>query len=164
MTIQTEAEFNRYSISLRDFESASEYAGLAAMRRKNDYIKEALLMATIISYARPFSPNQHKTDIKDATSRLSIDTFIGLTNEQQALHGELIELRNKAIAHSEYARNPTLRDSTTNIISSMPFSLYAQPIIYGLKTQIIPLIDKLKNDVHLTRAEYIFRQKRIAKS
>ena len=55
--INLDAEFNRWSISKRDFEEAHEY--LKAFDTNADgTIQRALLSAAIVAYARPFKKRQ----------------------------------------------------------------------------------------------------------
>jgi hypothetical protein len=61
---------------------------------------EALLIAAIIFYARPFSSNERNKDAK-AASRITNQVIDHLSNEEKELHEKIIKLRNKALAHAE---------------------------------------------------------------
>ncbi len=101
MSIANEQEFNRYSISLADFEKASECVAEARKHLPNDLVFEAL---------------------------------------------------NKALAHSEFAFNPTSLNPRSGVISSKPFSLLTQQIdLDGLAK----LLKKLEDACHSERATYV---------
>lgn len=122
MTILSDEELNRYSIALRDFEKAKEYICAAKKQLPSSLEYEALLFAAIVSYYRPFSPNEKSQSAK-ATSQLHIKDFGFLNNSQSILHQKYRELRNKALAHSEFELNPTKFNSDRKVFSSQPFSL-----------------------------------------
>lgn len=151
----TESEFNRYSIALFDFEKAVAYATEAKTHSAATLTHEALLFAAIVSYYRPFSPNE-KNKNSLAASQLTTNSFSPFTPEDISLHGKLKELRNKALAHSEIQFNRTRRDPETGIISSRPFTLLSQPIdIVGL----IVLASKLAEECHHKRADHVCRHR-----
>jgi len=62
------------------------------------------LTSAIIYYARPFSPNEHWKN-PDPLSEPRIDrTLTGFEDaKEQKLHDEIVILRNKVVAHAEYA-------------------------------------------------------------
>ncbi|MBV5271191.1 MAG: hypothetical protein JZU55_16415, partial [Afipia sp.] len=72
---------------------------------------EALVFTAIVSYYRPFSPNE-KNKNAQATSQLKLDDFSPLSHEELGLHEKCKELRNQALAHSEYKHNPTRLDTS----------------------------------------------------
>lgn len=149
----TESEFNRYSIALFDFEQAVAYATEAQTHSAATLAYEALLFAAIVSYYRPFSPNEKNRNAQ-ATSQLTTNNFSPFTTEDRSLHEKLKELRNKALAHSEFYFNPTRRDAEFGIISSRPFSLLSQSVdIDGL----ILLASKLAEECHHKRADHVCR-------
>lgn len=100
----TKRRFRRTHISRRDFAKSIGFISAAA---KYDLIApeyEALLLAAIVSYARPFSGNEHsKSPLSD--SRLDVDVS-QILGSDLPLHERLIEVRNKAVAHSESAYYP----------------------------------------------------------
>ena len=105
------AQFNRVHLSLRDFEEAAEY--LKAYRpRRQQVIKRALLLAAIVSYACPFSNNEREVPAK-ATSLLSVNLSRVLSSKELAMHQKLVNLRNEALAHSQYTRRPLARISSS---------------------------------------------------
>lgn len=122
MTISSEEELSRYSISLRDFDKAREYISKAKEYSASSLEYEALLFSAVVSYYRPFSSNE-KLKSSKATSQLKIEDFGPLTNHQQEIHETCKKFRNKALAHSEFALNPTNFNQNTKVFSSMPFSL-----------------------------------------
>lgn len=143
--------FNRLSISVRDFEQAIAFAERAAGTAKDDLAYQAFLLAAVVSYYRPFSPNERSQTAK-ATSSLSIDEFRSLDADELALHEKCKILRNKALAHSEYDMNPTSLDRVSGVISSRPFDLLARgPDPHKLAT----LATKLANACHHWRADHV---------
>lgn len=152
MSIANEQEFNRYSISLTDFEKASECVAEARKRLPNDLVFEALLFLAIIVYCRPFSLNERSKDNLKAKSRLNLEDLIVPSDREKELHTECETLRNKALAHSEFAYNPTSLNPRSGVISSKPFSLLTQQFdLDGLAD----LLRKLAEACHSKRATYV---------
>jgi hypothetical protein len=120
--ISSAEELARYSISVRDFEKAQEYVCAARKHLLGSLEYDALLFAAIVSYCRPFSPNE-KSKLAMATSRLRIEDFGPLTDPEKGLHERLEELRNKALAHSESELNPTKFHPQTKVFTGRSFSL-----------------------------------------
>jgi hypothetical protein len=125
--ISSNGELARYSISVHDFEKALKFISAAKKHGKSSVEYEALMMAAIVSYYRPFSSNERSskegTKPLKAKSSLSIDDFGPLTDFQKELHERFKTLRNKLLAHSEFAYNPTSFDPETKIFSGKTFSL-----------------------------------------
>jgi hypothetical protein len=152
MQITNQKEFNRYSISLADFEKASECVAEARKRLPNDLVFEALLFMAIVTYCRPFSPNEKPPHNPKAESRLNLEGLILPTAREKEIHSQCETLRNKALAHSEFAYNPTNLNRTTGVISSKPFSLLTEQFdLDGLAN----LLKKLEEVCHSKRATYI---------
>lgn len=108
-TEKLNAQFNRAIISEHDFTEAEDY--LKCFDQKpTDVIKRALFLAAIVSYARPFLDSECGTQSK-ATSRLSIKLPKVLSPEELKLHKKVMNLRNEALAHSQYTRKPIARSS-----------------------------------------------------
>ena len=151
----TEAEFNRLSIAVRDFEQAEAFAEETQRHSPATLAYEAIVFAAIVCYYRPFSPNERDKK-RRATSQLRLKDFLPLTKEEESLHEKCKELRNKALAHSEYKHNPTRLDATLGVIASMPFSLLSHaPNMTGLAL----LARKLADKCHKKRACYVRRRK-----
>jgi hypothetical protein len=103
--LKLEAQFNRASISTRDFEEVEEY--LTVFRDDlPDPLKRAVLVAAIVAYARPFTQNDGGGEAL-ATSTLLGNPNRVLSDEEFSLHEELLRLRNEALAHSDYDRKPS---------------------------------------------------------
>src|SRR4051812_1274218 len=117
MPIANEQEFNRYTISLADFEKASECMAEARKHLPNNLVFEALLFMAIVAYCRPFSPNEKNTVNVKATSRLTLGQLVVPSDREKEIHTECYTLRNKALAHSEFCYNPTSLNSK-GVISS----------------------------------------------
>jgi hypothetical protein len=78
--------FNRTNISMRDFEHAIEFID-AVKKYENDALEyEALLIAAIISYARPFGPNEKEGSAK-SEPRLHLDAKAILGTHTNCMSG-----------------------------------------------------------------------------
>jgi hypothetical protein len=147
----TTERFNRLSISVRDFESAAEFAERAAATSPATLEHQALLFAAIVCYYRPFSPNERSQSAK-ANSSLKISDFRTLNMAELEIHEICKRLRNKALAHSEYEMNPTALDESSGVISSRPFNLLThapQP------AALAALANKVARLCHHMRADHI---------
>lgn len=123
------ADFNRAEISVCDFEEAEVYL-VELPNASSDIMRKALLVAAIIAYGRPFTSNEKGKSPK-ASSKVALINNHLLSDEQQAMHSHLMTLRNKAIAHSEFSRNPvSLGDVQKNRISfkKEPFQILTEQI------------------------------------
>jgi hypothetical protein len=100
----TKRRFNRTHISRRDFAKAIAFIDRAANHVINTPEYEALLLSAIIYYARPFSGNE-RGDSPPSDARLIVDVE-GLLGDDLKLHKRMIEVRNKAVAHAEFAYYP----------------------------------------------------------
>ncbi len=151
--MMTEPQFNRYSIALFDFDKAAEYAEGAARHCANTLEHEALIFAAIMCYCRPFSTNERSKD-PPAVQRLTLEDFatLSLSEQERNLHDECRKLRNQALAHSEWNRNPTKFNKPSGVISSRPFSLFTnRPDIQALAN----LSKRLAHECHNKRADYV---------
>lgn len=152
--ITTPEQFNRYSIATFDWDKCLSFAKEASNFQENSTVYEALIFAAIICYYRPFSPNE-KDRSSPAISQLCIEDFCPLSEEEIKLHKMCKELRNKALAHSEYAFNPTRLNEITGLIWSKPFSLLSQPFDLGA---FIQLVSKLQCTCHHKRADHVSKR------
>ena len=150
MTITTDRQFNRYSIAYFNFEKAEAFAKEAESHHQSTLAFEALVFAAIVSYYRPFSPNE-KDPLAPAESQLRIEDIVDLSPEEQELHNRCKTLRNKALAHSEFSFNPTRLDPYSRVVASRPFSLLNQPIAVDA---LRALLEKLIRACHLKRGNY----------
>ncbi len=151
MPISSEKELNRYSISFLDFEKAQQYICEAKKHDRSSIEYEALLLAAIVSYYRPFSSNE-KSKLAKAKSRLFIEEFGSLTDSQKELHEKCKELRNKVIAHSAFEFNPTGIKQNTKVIVSRPYSLLNENFdLDSFETLLTQFVDLC----HKKRADYI---------
>lgn len=147
----TETVFNRLSIAVRDFEQAIAFAEEAQRHSSATLAYEALVFTAILSYYRPFSPNE-KDKNAPAISQLKLEDFSPLSRGELELHEKCKELRNQALAHSEYKHNPTRLDTSVSVIASRPFSLLSKvPNIVALAA----LARKLAEECHHMRADYV---------
>ncbi|HUX74875.1 MAG TPA: hypothetical protein VMV25_13415 [Steroidobacteraceae bacterium] len=102
--IHDEARFRRTQISRQDFTQAAVFVAAARKYSLDSIEYEALIIAAIIHYARPFSNNEKgkapPSDPKVAPELMEFD------DEQLKLHEHILALRNKAVAHAEYTNYP----------------------------------------------------------
>jgi hypothetical protein len=105
-----ERRFRRTHISKHDFGRAGEFLTAARGHGVATIEHEALLIAAIIFYARPFTLNEKAKKGQDPLSDARLDE--GLADfddaEDQALHDRIVNLRHKAVAHAEFDNYPVL--------------------------------------------------------
>jgi hypothetical protein len=95
-------QFTRAYISIKDLAQCASY--LDVFEKVTDpIVRRGLFTAAVIAYARPFSENKsHRLAAPKAPISLK-----RLTSDQRILHARLCDIRNKAIAHSDYELNPS---------------------------------------------------------
>ena len=98
-----EKQFNRVKISTNYFKEALSYLN-EYDESLSETIRRALLISAVVTYASPFGKNKASAE---ATSKVVGDPQKLLGANGYKLHKKIIELRNEAVAHSEYKRNPT---------------------------------------------------------
>ncbi len=118
---------NRAFLSKHDFDECNKFLHKFS-RIKDDIIKEALLIAALIAYGRPFSENKENDKIiKKIPLELVTRPF---DSGEKRLHAKLMTIRNKAIAHSDIDKKPT--DSEINsqgfVQVSKPYNILAEDI------------------------------------
>jgi len=153
MTEDSELKLNRLTISLHDFDKAIGLLREADKHSTDATVHEALLTSALIHFCRPFTPNERDKGAQ-AASRIGIDEFDGIKDDEKALHKKCMDLRNQAIAHSEWSHYPTKRSEKTNVIVSRRFSLTAEGIDWPALAR---LAVKLKNQCHHKRADHLRR-------
>ncbi len=114
--IGEDRDVNRYGITLQDLDAAKRFATLAledaidhdAIDTGEDRDQrtryEALSLAAVVSYARPFSNNKPNPEHHSATSIVPNRIERSLNAEQREFHKVLIDLRNNELAHSSACR------------------------------------------------------------
>lgn len=117
-----DSSLNRLTISRHDFEQCLRFLDQIPNYEYGSTMYEALLISAIISYSRPFSRNEEKVNIK-ADSRIEGTVLDGLDDKEHELHTKLLNLRNKAIAHIEWANHPS-GITQNGTIMSRPFSIW----------------------------------------
>lgn len=119
----TKRTLNRLTISRHDFEKCQQFLEQRPNHTYGTAAYEALLLCAIVFYARPFSNNE-KDSNAEAEPRVDNTVLDQLNSEEQVLHKRLVLLRNKVVAHAEWAYHPTgVTDNA--VISSMPFSIWS---------------------------------------
>lgn len=127
---QLNAQFNRASISSRDFREAFEY-----METWDPHypapVRRALLTAAIVAYSRPFLNSKGQSQ---SAPKVPLSDY-NLTEPQKELHKQIVALRKEAVGHSDFSRKPTKRTSSQStghskgfIISSRPFDVLDEGI------------------------------------
>ncbi len=150
MSINSEEEFNRHSISVRDFEKSIEFLQEIGNHSQATLLYEALLISALICYCRPFSSNERNKDAK-ATDRIEFKSFSDITTDEKSLHDKCITTRNKAVAHAEWSRHPTEYRRGTRVIVSRGYSILSENID---PTSLLALSEKLLQQCHHRRADY----------
>jgi hypothetical protein len=150
MNITDEREFNRYSIAIHDFEKAIEFLDESEKNIGNCTIYESLLISAVISYFRPFTENE-KDKESNAISKININAFSALTEADMSTHNKCKEIRNKALAHSEWSKYPTRVRQDETVIRSRFYSILSEDILW---LELRNLANKLLNQCHNRRAEY----------
>lgn len=113
---------NRLTISRHDLEQCQNFLQQITHQKYGSVTYEALLIAAIVFYARPFSNNERDNNA-NADSKIKDEVLNQLTSGEHELHAKLLTLRNKAVAHAEWTYHPT-GVSENGIIKSMPFSIW----------------------------------------
>jgi len=156
MTIQNNDQLHRLSISLHDFEDAMRFLTETLQHNASSVLHEALLIAAIIYFARPFSHNSHDKRSKDI-SKIAIDSFTDISPAERTLYDDLIKFRNKCLAHAEFQYYPTSVNEKTGVIRGRRFSILDSHI--DIKAFNV-LLEKLINQAHNKRADYTFALKK----
>src|SRR5688572_7042976 len=115
-----DAQFNRTNISHKDFDEAEKYL-TAYDETWPEVVQQALLTAAVIAYARPFRRSETGNA---STPFLPAGAVRALTFKQQELHQSILNLRDQAVAHSDFSKKATRRVrsfSTGFVTMSKPF-------------------------------------------
>lgn len=110
---ETERKMYRAHISERDFKQALRFIDAALATDISSVEHEALVVAAIVSYARPFTLNERPQKGKPlpaADASLEEIDFRALLGVDANLHARIVKLRMKAVAHSEAEFNPMIFD------------------------------------------------------
>ena len=150
MIIQNNEQLHRLSISVYDFEEAKRFLTEALKHNASSVTYEALLIAAIIYFARPFTNNSPDKRLKDI-SRIEIDSFFDISPAEKALYDDLMTLRNKCLAHAEFQYYPTSVNEKTGVIRSRRFTILDSHIDINAFNS---LLEKLINQAHNKRADY----------
>jgi hypothetical protein len=92
-------KLTRVHISARDFDKAFEFAEAAGKHDVASLEHEALLLAAIVCYGRPFSGNDKGKHAK-ADSELTGVDIPAVLGVDYDLHKRIVLVRHKAVAHS----------------------------------------------------------------
>ena len=104
MDAETFKRFHRTQISHDDFEDVVLFIRAARNHFRESPEFEALLIAAIIAYARPFSGNERgRNPPVDSRLAAHLVPFVGI---QRELHERIINARNQAVAHAEAIHYP----------------------------------------------------------
>lgn len=104
-TENNKKSFYRAMISAYDFDEARSYLDAIALGT-SDLLRLAAIQASVIAYCRPFIESKSGSENQ---SQIKINLKINkvLSEEEQAIHKQLIVWRNKAIAHSDFDYRPS---------------------------------------------------------
>jgi hypothetical protein len=115
---------NRYHLSKKDCDAALKYLHACVELKKHDEEsgknhyschQEGLLIAAIISYSRPFKSSRSKSSAAPSITVDLLQVFNGIEDHVR-LHNRIIELRDKAVAHSDWEFHHTkLIESSSEI-------------------------------------------------
>lgn len=137
---ELERQFVRVYISGKDFEQCVEYAAFAEAATE-ETVRRGLITASIISYARPFSANEsHEKAIPKPP--VSVDKH--LTSEELLLHNRLCNIRNQAVAHSDFGMNPARLVEVIGRGHLVSSRLYDPMVEFSNIGKIRALADKMK--------------------
>jgi hypothetical protein len=120
--VYTKKTLNRLTISRHDFEKCLDFLTELPVQEYASVVYEGLLLSAIVFYARPFSGNE-RGNSPDAESKVDATVIDGLAADERELHDQIVQLRNKAIAHAEWQYHPT-NFTERNVIASAPFSIW----------------------------------------
>ncbi|MDP3298027.1 MAG: hypothetical protein Q8N09_10670 [Thermodesulfovibrionia bacterium] len=118
---------NRAFLSKHDLDECNKFL-YKFSKIEDDIIKEALLIAALIAYGRPFSENKENDKIiKKIPLELVTRPF---EPSEKRLHAKLMTIRNKAIAHSDIVKKPTSSsvDGQGLVQQSKPYNILAEDI------------------------------------
>jgi len=155
MKIPNDDQFKRFSISVDDFGEAKRFLAEVRHCDAESVPHEALLIAAIIYFARPFSFNEKRGGLEDI-AKIKIDSFSNISSKEKALYERLIELRNKCLAHAQSSNYPTSLNKKIGVMRGRRWSILDEHI--DVK-KFDGLLDKLIDQVHNKRADYISASK-----
>jgi hypothetical protein len=95
--VQIEKQIARLGLSINDMKRCQEFTSAWDVSLA-DVLRSALITSAIIAYNRPFSGNEEH---EKATGH-PLFSLSDLTQEEQQLHARLCDVRNQAIAHSDF--------------------------------------------------------------
>lgn len=114
---------NRLTSASLDLENSVRFLEELSNQEYGSLAYEALLIAAIIFYARPFSSNEKRGSPYPSESRVPDTVLSGLQGEERELHDKIICLRNKAVAHAEWGHHPA-GVTSDGVIKAVPFSIW----------------------------------------
>jgi hypothetical protein len=121
MAISNNAQRNRYSIAEGDFRDALQYIKKAREFDADIIVRDALLAMAILCYARPFSNNERSKNA-NAASRILLDDLSERSSTQLIAHKKYLDLRNKAIAHSQSSHHRANFDEESGLTKMWRFT------------------------------------------
>lgn len=117
-----EQQFHRVCISDDDVFEAYEYLN-AIDQKSTKAVRQGLLVAAIVAYSRPFlNSNAGERSSKKVSLKLESD----INEDELELHQEILDLRNGAIAHSDYNLRPVTRWKGVSEGSTISFTPMAR--------------------------------------
>ena len=103
-----ETKLNRALISHEDIGEAQQYLRLLEQLdpASDAVVRRALLTAAVVAYSRPFRKSRGGDK---AANYLPVNLDQCFTPAQLAAHQKILDLRDTAVAHSDYAKKPASR-------------------------------------------------------
>jgi hypothetical protein len=116
----------RLAISEKDMGRAVDFFIAAQKCVPTEIAFEALVIAGLIYYCRPFSSNEKNKSAAADSSIQKVEILKDLSDSELNLHNKLINLRNKAIAHSESEIYPVGLDAEKEVLRHKRYSVYPE--------------------------------------
>jgi len=139
-------QFHRAFTSKRDFEEAKLYL-LSYKPNLDEVIKEALLVATVVSYSRPFTSNNGGNRGQSTRTLKGNINIILNENKEIEFHNKILNLRNEAIVHSDFSKKPVnlIQASTAgSLVQSKKFNIRSEILDYDIKL-FLSITEKMIN-------------------
>ena len=112
------AQLNRTVLSSEDVREARGYFAALATELP-EVARRGLMTAAIVAYARPFVGVRSGSAVQEATSQLKVKLQDVFTAEDIGQHHQLLALRQKVVAHTDYGVKPVRRYEGTRHQFSM---------------------------------------------
>jgi hypothetical protein len=148
MSVKLDDQLALAYLALIDMERVQTSIGYLRNTKEKD-LKDALFRDAVISYAKPFLNNLYS----DGTKGLSINKS-HIPNELDNIHHEVLDLRNKLIAHTDMTlQKPKISESLGEVGCNFSMSVSGYQTIH--KDHLIEPLYKLAKVVHANLMSYL---------